>query len=95
MHTYCAFFARTFCVMIIMMDIFTQDKLVMKKLGKNIAQVRKKHGLTQERLAESTNLSRRAIQSIEGGERWPRPSTLTVIARVLKTPLNTLFKDIR
>lgn len=77
------------------MVIFPHDKLIMKKLGKNIAQVRRSRGLTQEQLAELTDLSRRAVQSLEGGERWPRPSTLAVIAKALKTPFSTFFKDIK
>jgi len=78
-----------------MMVLFARDKLVMKKLGENIAHARSSRGFTQEALAELTNLSRRAIQSIEGGERWPRPSTLIAIAGALKTPLDTLFKGVK
>lgn len=83
------------CVIIIMMVIFPHDKLIMKKLGKNIAQIRRSRGFTQEELAEATDLSRRAIQSLEGGERWPRPSTLAIIAKALKTSFSTFFKDIK
>jgi DNA-binding XRE family transcriptional regulator len=94
-RTNCAFQMHTNCVIIKMMVLFARDKLIMKKLGRNIAYIRGDRGFTQEKLADLTNLSRRAIQSIEGGERWPRPSTLVALALALKVPLDSLFKGVR
>jgi len=66
----------------------------MKQLGANIAQYRSRRGLTQETLAEKTDCGRRTIQSIELGERWPRPGTLLKISRELNSPISKLFLNI-
>ena len=44
---------------------------------------RKKKGLTQEELAERTNITVRTIQRIENSETTPRPHTLRTIAAAL------------
>jgi transcriptional regulator with XRE-family HTH domain len=73
----------------------TKDELqIMKKLGKNIANARISRGMTQEKLADLTEAGRRTIQSIENGERWPRPITLLRISRALKTPIVKFFSGI-
>jgi transcriptional regulator with XRE-family HTH domain len=48
-----------------------------------IINARKKKGLTQEQLAEMTNITVRTIQRIESGESNPRPYTLQSIATAL------------
>ncbi|WP_084524045.1 helix-turn-helix domain-containing protein [Adhaeribacter aquaticus] len=52
-------------------------------LSQNVVAARKKKGLTQEELAEITNLTVRTIQRIESGESTPRPFTLKAIAAAL------------
>ena len=51
--------------------------------GKLIKELRLKKGMTQEELAELTELSARTIQRIENGEVDPRAYTLQMIAKAL------------
>jgi transcriptional regulator with XRE-family HTH domain len=53
------------------------------KTGKIIKDLRVKKGLTQEELADKTELSVRTIQRIENGEVDPRSFTLQMIAKAL------------
>ncbi len=53
------------------------------EIGKFIKELRLKKGLTQEELAEKTDISVRTIQRIENGEVDPRLYTLQSIASVL------------
>lgn len=52
--------------------------------GKIIKELRIKKGMTQEELAEKTEVSARTIQRIEGGEVDPRAYTLQMIAKALE-----------
>ncbi len=52
--------------------------------GKLIKELRLKKGMTQEELAEKTEVSARTIQRIENGEVDPRAYTLQMIARALE-----------
>lgn len=51
--------------------------------GKLIKELRVKKGMTQEELAEKTEISARTIQRIENGEVDPRAYTLQMIAKAL------------
>ena len=53
------------------------------EIGKLIKELRTKKGLTQEELAERTEVSARTIQRIENGEVDPRAYTLQMIAKAL------------
>ena len=53
------------------------------KTGEIIKDLRVKKGLTQEELADKTELSVRTIQRIENGEVDPRSFTLQMIAKAL------------
>ena len=53
------------------------------KIGRLIKELRIKNGMTQEDLAEKTELSSRTIQRIENGEVDPRAYTLQMIANAL------------
>jgi transcriptional regulator with XRE-family HTH domain len=53
------------------------------EIGKLIKELRTKKGLTQEELAERTEVSARTIQRIENGEVVPRAYTLQMIAKAL------------
>lgn len=61
------------------------------KFGKNLAKVRKKCGITQEKLSELTGLSTTFIGLIETGKRKPRLETLRKIASALKVNIKDLF----
>ncbi len=55
------------------------------KTGEKIKELRIKKSMTQEDLADKTDLSVRTIQRIENGEVDPRMYTLSVIAKALET----------
>ena len=61
----------------------------MENIGKKIKELRILKGLTQEDLAEQTNLSVRTIQRIENGEVDPRTYTLNALATALDVDLET------
>lgn len=63
--------------------------------GKKIADLRHKRGLTQEELAEKTNLAARTIASIEQGQRWARLSTLHKLAKGLGVSTDELLKGLK
>lgn len=63
----------------VMMDV----KLCLKKTGKRIMERRKKLGMTQEQLAEKSELTTQAISYFEGGKRAMRPENLMKIAYAL------------
>ena len=50
-------------------------------LGKNLKTLRRKNNLTQEALADSLAVSRQAVCMWESGERTPKVSVLTQIAK--------------
>ncbi|MBI9033651.1 MAG: helix-turn-helix domain-containing protein [Bacteroidales bacterium] len=62
-------------------------------LGKRIQELRKLNGITQEELAEKTNLSVRTIQRIENGETDPRNYTLQTIAQALHVEIKDLIEN--
>jgi len=53
-------------------------------IGQTIREARLRKGMTQEELAEKTDISIRTIQRIENGEVDPRSFTLQSIAKVLE-----------
>ncbi len=63
------------------------------KTGKIIKELRIKKGMTQEELADKTELSTRTIQRIENGEVDPRSYTLQMIAKALEVEFNILMVD--
>jgi len=62
-----------------------------RKLGNRIQKLRKKAGLTQEKLAEKVKLSAKFIQFIENGNRIPSLKTVYKIARTLEVKTQDLF----
>lgn len=60
--------------------------------GKLVRELRIKKGMTQEELADKTEVSARTIQRIENGEVDPRAYTLQMIAKALEVDYN-LFID--
>jgi len=52
-------------------------------LSYNIKKERKKHGLTQEKLAEIAELSSQTINDIEGCRMWVSDKTITKLANIL------------
>ena len=76
-------FTRHYC------DKSYKDKEIDKRdqgrsiLGRRIARTRKKHGLTQEELAEAADIGRVTISRLENGEQSPRYQTLKKLAEAL------------
>ncbi|MFZ2025773.1 MAG: helix-turn-helix transcriptional regulator [Microgenomates group bacterium] len=62
-----------------------------RKLGKKVQKLRKKAGMTQEKLAESVSLSMKYIQFIESAKRKPSLKTVYKIASALKVKPKELF----
>jgi len=56
--------------------------------GKIVKELRIKRGMTQEELADKTEVSARTIQRIENGEVDPRAYTLQMIAKALDVDYN-------
>lgn len=64
------------------------------RIGGNVRKIRMEKGLTQEQLAEETELSLAAIQKLEAGQSGSRVETLIRIAIALEVSLDILT-DIR
>ena len=61
--------------------------------GKLLKELRIKKGMTQEELAEQTELSVRTIQRIENGEVDPRAYTLQMIAKALEVDFSIFYEN--
>jgi transcriptional regulator with XRE-family HTH domain len=61
--------------------------------GKLIRDLRIKKGMTQEELADKTEVSARTIQRIENGEVDPRAYTLQMIAKALEVDYNLFVEN--
>ncbi len=66
-------------------------ELFLMKLGKRIREIRKNNGLTQERLAELTELDRTTISRIESGLQQTEIYHVYRIAHVLNIKIKDLF----
>lgn len=62
-------------------------------IGQVIKELRIKKGLTQEELAQETELSARTIQRIENGEVDPRAYSLQMIAKALDVDFSLFVED--
>lgn len=63
-----------------------------EKVGENIRKIRKKFGMSQEKLAELSKIDPKSIVQIEAGKRNPTLKTVRKIALTLKTPTSELVK---
>jgi transcriptional regulator with XRE-family HTH domain len=64
-----------------------------RAVGLRIAVLRRRAGLSQERLAERAFLERKAINRYETGVRTPTVVELLLIADALGVPVSSLFAD--
>lgn len=69
-------------------------KIRLKNLGINIKSERLRKNLSQERLAELTNISRNSVSLIETGKINPTILKVIDIARVLDVDVNILIKEV-
>ncbi|MDA2924507.1 helix-turn-helix domain-containing protein [Acidobacteria bacterium AH-259-L09] len=68
------------------------DQQILRKIGQRIREARNERKLSQERLAEMSNLSSTYIGRLERGEKQPSMETLIVLAESLKvSPLDLLI----
>lgn len=86
------YFIENWCA--IQENISMSDKLRLKNLGINIKSARLRNNISQERLAELTNISRNSVSLIETGKINPTILKVIDIANVLGTDLNSLIRDI-
>jgi transcriptional regulator with XRE-family HTH domain len=71
-----------------------QDKFITEQLGKNIRELRLKMGLTQEDLAELTQIHSVYVSNIETGIRNITVIKAFKIAQALNCDISDLFKGI-
>lgn len=62
-----------------------------EKFGNRIRELRKKEGLTQEKLAELAGMDFSYLNMIETSKKNPSLQRIARLARVLKVPLSELF----
>lgn len=62
----------------------------LKKLGKNVAKIRKKRGFPQDKLAYEAEIGPRTVSRLEVGEVDVRYSTLSKIAKTLGVKVKDL-----
>lgn len=65
-----------------------------KLLGESIRAIRKKAGMSMERLAEKADLHHNYIGEIERGEKAASIDTLVKIARALGVPVRSLVGEL-
>ena len=65
----------------------------MSHISKKLAALRKQKGLTQEEVAEQSNVNLRTIQRIEQGTNIPREKTLHLICDALQVELKDLVPN--
>jgi transcriptional regulator with XRE-family HTH domain len=66
--------------------------VIQRRLGRRIAQLRKRSGLTQEQFAERCDYSVEFVSLVERGINAPSVEGLARIAKVLKLEVRDLFE---
>ncbi|NTV02435.1 MAG: helix-turn-helix transcriptional regulator [Chlorobiaceae bacterium] len=69
-------------------------KTDLEQFGIALQRFRKEQGLSQEKLAELTDLHRTYISDLERAQRNPTLTTLSKIAKALSISISTLVKDV-
>ena len=62
------------------------------QLGNNIQTLRKRKGLSQEKLAEKINVTRQTISNWELGETSPNPEQLKLLSKELNVSIDELLE---
>ena len=70
------------------------EQKALRTFGNNVAKLRAARSMTQEQLAEKSNLDRMTIAFVEGGRRFPRLGTLQAIASALNVSIRDLFSGL-
>lgn len=63
----------------------------MKNIGEVIRELRKRDGITQEKLAEGLGVSFQSVSRWENGLAWPDVTLVPLLARYFKVSTDTLF----
>ena len=63
------------------------------KLGDNILRLRRKQGLSQEKLGEEVNVTRQTISNWELGVTMPNPEQLKALSKSLKVSIDELLEN--
>lgn len=71
---------------------YKYDKILCRKFGKRIYELRKNLGITQEELAFRSNISPSYMSAIERGITDSTITTVKRISKALQTDINELFK---
>lgn len=71
-----------------------KGNFVYIKIGKRIAEIRKKQSISQDHLAFIADMDRTYLTRLEKGRANPSVRTLHKIARKLKVKVSTLLRDI-
>lgn len=64
---------------------------VAEKLGNKIVQLRTEKGMSRDKLAEKSGISKSGLGYIENGRKNPRTESLVLIANALDVPIVELF----
>jgi transcriptional regulator with XRE-family HTH domain len=70
----------------------TSETELLKAFGKQVAEIRKSRGLTQQQLASRLEMHITSIGLIESGRQWPRIDTLNNMAKVLNVGIVEFFR---
>lgn len=71
-----------------------QTDAFLKSLSARLAELRRKSGMTQEKLAEVAEIDRVALANIETGRRHPTVTTVFKIATALRVKVEDVFKGL-
>lgn len=69
------------------------EEVIKMQLGKNIYNLRKKKGLSQENLSEKINVTRQTISNWELGETYPNPEQLILLSKALQISIDELVDN--
>ena len=67
------------------------DCSLRKRFGRNVARLRSRRNLTQEKLAENVGVSPRYLRSVEAGDYYPSLPMLARLRAALRCHWNGLF----
>jgi transcriptional regulator with XRE-family HTH domain len=70
-----------------------RSELVLKAIGRRIAELRRSAGWTQEQLAERIAVSPRYLQSVEAGRENLTVESLVTFANALKVSVPSFFES--
>ena len=80
--------------MVMQENIYMSEKMRLKNLGINIKSERLRKNISQEKLAELTNISRNSVSLIETGKINPTILKVIDIAAALGVDVSVLLKEV-